>query len=246
MNRQDGFLSFSDTHCEPSQRLPPAAYVVARKARELRVPLILNGDILDLVLWGKDAYQASPAVKDIIGWAYLQDVHFVVGNHEGLIGWVRELFRDSDVHVVKCWDCRVNGVLWHAEHGDRYSLDWGHFKWLFVGLAEVMLRVAPKAWLRFCKRWRPGPIKPPPGKESERYNVLTGTIWHNAMADALRRDVDVTLGHTHTTIPARLSWMTGMILDGGDCRDGSYVSVGPDGIGSIGWTTAPTLKGRIP
>ena len=229
-----GFLEGSDAHVEPMQIMPLAWRSLCARAHELHIPVVANGDMLDLVIWNWQPYWGSPATCNFMASVDGLECYFVIGNHEGKAKWVRRLFHACpNIHVVQNLDINVNGVKWHIEHGDRKAIDWGPLGGLYRGVAYAFLSFAPHLWFRMMKRWRPGAMKPPPGTESEKYTKLTGIIWRRAMADALRRKANVIIGHTHTT--ERREERGVVLLDGGDLRDASAVYVDPTGIGSIKW-----------
>jgi len=216
------------------QRMPLAWHYLCARARELKVPVVADGDIFDLIIWGWQRYWGSPATCNFMCSADGLECYIILGNHSGKIKWLRRLFYACpNIHVAQSLNINVNGVKWHIEHGDRFALDWGPLGGLYRGIAFAFLSVVPRLWLRLMARYRPGAMKPPLGTESQKYTRLTGIIWRRAMADALGRKANVIIGHTHTTERRMERGVT--LLDGGDVRDGSGIYVGPRGDGSIKW-----------
>ncbi len=121
----DGFLVYSDGHSEPGMAIAPAAVDAANAARRHHIPLILNGDMLDLIIWGWRTYRGTQALNMLRSLTQGIETYYVLGNHEGRAAWVQQLFRkQANVGVVESLDIDVNGVLWRVEHGERFALDW--------------------------------------------------------------------------------------------------------------------------
>ncbi len=126
---------------------------------------------------------------------------------------------------------KSGGALWHIEHGDRYSVDWSFMRPVYQAVAEAMLMVSPKLWLRICRRWLPTTIRAT--GERTKYDHAIGVCWANAIKDGVRRRSNVVLNHTHMAADSRLG--TGLcVMDTGDTRDGSVVIIDPTGA-DVNW-----------
>lgn len=220
-------MVISDAHLAPDDDLPVLEEAVTW-AKNHEFAVVFAGDILDLIIYGRRAYQKhSPYLigsrrrnnllalkvsirRLIIGGRYLR------GNHEGLM--FRHLI-DADA-----LDIKVGERVWRIEHGDRFAMDWGPLGNLFKRVAALALLFCPKLWLVFTKRWRPGPWKGVTG-EQERYNHLTGTIWAGALTWAATHPeyAGIIIGHTHTEAELRLAHTA--VYDAGNIRDGSAILV---------------------
>ena len=223
-----GFCECSDAHIPPNGAIPLVIYTLANECYHAKKPFILNGDTLDLIIHGLEAYRKGLAVKGLRTLLCMVDTYIIVGNHEVRANWLKTLFKGvKSIKVVNSLDIEVRGCKWHIEHGDRYSLDWSWLRPVYTKVALIMIVMAPGLWLRICRRWRPSALEQ--AGERDKYTRLTGLIRYNALNDAILRKSSVIIGHTHLEGMIRQSCIT--IWDGGDARDGSGIRVLPDGTG---------------
>jgi UDP-2,3-diacylglucosamine pyrophosphatase LpxH len=234
INAYNGAIIFGDAHRKYDEYLNTAAICLIFKAEREKKIVVLNGDTLDLVFYGKEKYEGSGIVTQLRNLSYDVDLYFVVGNHTGMMSWAKELFKNSNVKVVKSLDVTVNNTKWHIEHGDRFSIDWGPFGWLYLLVVQAFLRIAPKFWLKLMRPWLPREVKKLKGGDSQQYTRLTGIIWSREMDWAAKHNTNFVGNHTHKTFNADFGRQ---LLDAGDINDGSFVNISADGCGQIGTVT---------
>ena len=244
-------LESSDWHLEPDELLPAYAQkFFALAAKDPTARVVLNGDIFDIIIHGVKPYLQSSAMRSFLYKLPSQGCDLLVGNHELNEKELRRLFAsDPRVRIAKSLDLESeDGICWHFEHGDSYSVDWGRFHWLYDGVAAAGLRVCPKLWYRFCRQcgWVPSVYKPKVATcvqimgnmpvtvrtgESQRYTELTGMIWNRALLYGQKNGCHMVLGHTHMAKKISNGFY---VVDGGDMRDGSYVVI-KDDVAEIRW-----------
>ena len=221
----DEILSSSDWHLQPEEELFPAAKSFLEMAATRGTRTVLNGDILDLIIHGVRAYQGSLAIKSLRAHLPPQGVDLILGNHSGRLAWLLNLLGDEPgVRIVRSLDIVSGDRIWHFEHGDRLSLDWGWLRPAYQGVADIMMAVSPALWIAFCRRmgWVPSAYRWRLG-ESQKYQKLTGTIWSNALEYAQSHNVNVGIGHTHTAVVIETAFAT--VADSGDMRDCQFTLI---------------------
>ena len=205
---EHGFLVLSDGHQSPDEAPLPSLVEAVALCEQTGNPLVLNGDWLDLVIHGKQEYINSPILGDMYQLFARCGVWYIPGNHEGRTALVAEVLQGFPLTIVPSLDVTVAGIPWHVEHGDRFAADWSWLRPVYQGIAETALKVCPKQWELFCRRWSPKAAKF--AGETERYTELTGVCWSNALKYASKNHTNVVMGHTHTTCTIKaLQWVAG-------------------------------------
>lgn len=155
MNRNIYFIS-SDWHLAPQEDFYRGISDFVYHSLNLtswgnKTIVILNGDILDLIVWGWKDYKTAARKIDQLFTGI--PVIYIVGNHEGRIDWVKKLFAPYKKHIKvrSSLNLKINGKRWHIEHGEHYSVDWGKIGFLYSIVAFTGLKIWPKGWLRFSK-----------------------------------------------------------------------------------------------
>jgi len=237
------FLISSDWHCQPDELIPQARELI-RMAQPGRDILVGVGDLFDFLPLGKDEFKNSKAIDDFIDALGGQTFYYVAGNHDPY-RWVSERFRDYPNIIVM--RSKTFEDKWHCRHGHGWSHDWWLLQHFAAGLVEHMAEYFPGFWYWFSRRmgWIPSTYKratkaPPFGspremkkylKERQKYNDKVGVVWRNAIRCAQHENVSVIVGHTHCSgilKRATMDGIRGVIADGGDLRDGTYVLIGDD------------------
>ncbi|MFA6270932.1 MAG: hypothetical protein WC657_07040 [Candidatus Paceibacterota bacterium] len=235
---EHGFLVLSDGHQQPDEEPLPALVAAVTFCSETGIPLVLNGDWLDLVIHSKQEYIASPILGAMYHLFTRCDVWYIPGNHEGRTALVADVLQGFPLTIVPSLDVAVAGVPWHVEHGDRFAADWSWLRPVYQGIAATALTVCPRQWELFCRRWSPKAALN--SGETEKYSELTGVVWSNALRYATKNQTNVVLGHTHTACTIKAGrW----VADGGDARDGSGIEICGNGEPHTRWFSNRIRKG---
>lgn len=230
-------LTASDFHLNPNDALTKPQQAFLELGREPKTRLVINGDLLNLIIWGPDAYWHSPVLSDFKQHIPPWGLDLVTGNHEGRLSWAKSLFADCpqvQVRVARSLDLKLEGQKWHFEHGDKFSPDWGILRWLYDWSAETAAGVNRGLWLRFCRHmgWIPSELKKAHrispftsgSKESDKYCRATILTWARALDWAARHQTNLAIGHTHRGEVWPTPWLT--LADSGDMEtDNSYLEI---------------------
>jgi hypothetical protein len=234
----------SDWHSQPYD-LPEYVVEFITAAKAAGAHIVGNGDLFDLLLLGREAWESSYAVRSfkelLDGYPFV----YVVGNHSGTKKWIVELFGDCpNIKIVRQYDVWKEGIgRLHFRHGHSWAPDWKvlqYFAWWFV---ELCVRVSPKWWYRFAKwmGWIPSEVK---AKVEQglvplgNFDELRMAEWNKASAYAKKRRCRVTVGHTHTTMEQVVEFVGGdkghfkpfqtLVADGGTLRNWTYIRITDD------------------
>lgn len=228
----DKILSASDFHLNPNDSLTKPQRAFLELGKEPKTLTVINGDFLNIIIWGPDAYWGSPVLSDIKQHIPPWGIDYIVGNHTGKLAWAKRLFADCpQVRVARSLDLKLEGQNWHFVHGDRFSPDWGLFRWLYDWGAETAAGINRGLWLRFCRRmgWIPSELKKarrisPNSRESDKYCRATVLTWARALDWAARHQTNLAIGHTHRGDVWPTPWLT--LADSGDMEtDNSYQEI---------------------
>jgi len=227
----------SDWHCGPDGLSEEAKEFITR-GKDATATIVGCGDLFNLLPLGREKFEGSSAVKELIQALDGYLFHYVCGNHDPY-RWVVELFRPfPNVEVKRRLEREVMGRTYLFTHGHQWAIDWALLRHIAPQFVEFMVDFFPKLWYRLCRRvgWLPSEAKPKAatgGKEHQKYDDLTGLIWRNGIRFAQHHSLCVVLGHTHTSAELKrfVDENTGTVsvmVDGGDLRDGTYVVVDRD------------------
>ncbi len=231
LNSATKILTASDFHLNPNDALTKPQRAFLELGQEPGTRIVINGDFLNLIIWGPDAYWHSPVLSDIKKHIPPWGLDLIVGNHTARQSWLQSLFVDQQiqVRVARSLDLKIEGQKWHFEHGDRFSVDWGFFRWLYSWSAETAAGINRGAWLKFCRHngWIPSELKkakrnsPSSSRESEKYSRATLLTWARALDWAARHQTNLAIGHTHRGMVWTTPWLT--LADSGDMEtDNTY------------------------
>jgi UDP-2,3-diacylglucosamine pyrophosphatase LpxH len=201
--------------------------------------LVGDGDLFDILPWGRKSWEQSGSIAQLAQLLDGYPFEYVSGNHDPYKYMVDLMQPYTNIHVHKRFEPKADGRDYYITHGHRWSVDWG-----FLGLrriaptiVEFMVDIAPGFWYRFCRKmgWLASHVNPGASadKERERITNLTRIIWAGASNHALKNDCCVILGHTHTSarrergISKEIGFQAYM-ADGGDLNDGTFVELADD------------------
>ena len=239
--KYDMALVSSDWHREPELIITNRDMGFLQMAAKIDAPVIINGDLMDLIIFGIEGYSGSALVKSLRYFVPPRGLFLTLGNHSVRLSWLRRLFKDTPgVRIARSWDLEIGGQLWHFEHGHRFAVDWGPLGPLYTAIAETFLYVNPKLWYSISKRcgWvtsahKTTALNAGEIRESQRYALATWAIWARAVKYAINHQVNVAIGHTHQAVvlPVYQGLNTFQVADSGDFKeDGSYLII--DGTGA--------------
>lgn len=238
--KYDKVLVSSDWHRQPDAPITDRDIRFLRMAAEMDVPVIINDDLLDLIIFGIDKYSNSIVVRSLKEAIPPRGIFLTLGNHSVRLSWLRKLFKDTPgVHIAKAWDLEIGHHLWHFEHGDRFAVDWGPLRPLYTAIAESFLRINPKLWYVISKRcgWVTSTYRMKANdvggiRESQKYALATWAIRARMVQYAIKNRMNVAIGHTHmpTVIPVYQGSIGFQVADSGDFKeDGSYLIIDGNG-----------------
>lgn len=228
----------SDWHCAPD-KLKEVVVNWITQGKERNYRLIGDGDLFDILPWGKDKWDNAVSIKQLATLLNGYPFDYVAGNHDPYNIMRRLMAPYPNISLHKHLEIVESGQRYFITHGHRWSMDWG-----FLGLrhiapwfVEKMVDVAPAFWYKFCRGMGWLASHPDPGasvgEEKERITRLTRIIWAGASAYALKNDCCVVIGHTHTT--GRREHGTSLnegfqtyMLDDGNLTDGTYGEITSD------------------
>ncbi len=228
----------SDWHCDPTE-LKDSVRAWIRRGKEGNHRLIGDGDLFDILPWGKQKWRQSAAVKEFADLLDGYSFDYVTGNHDPYKTMKSLMAAYSNIRVRRHLTLKENERRYFFSHGHIWALDWG-----FLGLnkiapwlVETMVDTAPGFWYWFCRRVGWLASSPPKGisegKEKERITRLIRAIWAGASDYALKHDCCVILGHTHTTgrhehgVSKQIGFPAYMV-DDGNLPDGTYIEIKKD------------------
>ena len=221
-------LVSSDWHLSPTDHLKYEHKEFLRMCAEKGTRGILNGDILDIIIWGIEAYRNSPIIFELKQYIPPQGIDYIMGNHEASRAWMAELFADKNtVRISKQLELKLGPHQWHFEHGDRWAMDWGFFRWFYTWFAENAARINRPLWLRFCK-WRGwikyDELRVPQAMEAITYNKWKVVNWARALDWAAQKGTNFGMGHTHSQVIIDADWVT-LEDDGNMDISSNYVEI---------------------
>ena len=227
----------SDWHCGPDRLIEEAKEFITR-GKDAKATIVGCGDLFDLLPLGRERFQGSSAVNELIQALDGYPFYYVCGNHDPY-RWVVELLRSfPNVKVVRRLQREVMGRTYLFTHGHQWAIDWALLRHIAPRFVEFMVDFFPRLWYRFCRMvgWLASEAKPKAAtghKERQRYDDLTGIIWRNGIRFAQHHSLCVVLGHTHTSGELKRfvdnnRRAISVMVDGGDLQDGTYVVVDRD------------------
>ena len=253
------FIS-SDWHSKPD-KLPDSVRQWIRLGKKFNAKLIANGDALDLIVLGTEAFKGCPAIKQLEQELDGYPLEMREGNHDPE-RMLREVVKIPFVRIIRGIDPRYDldccGIWWHIEHGYTRALDWSIIGKFSPAVAAFMVKRFPQQWYWLMKKLgalasdydtkavirksvTPGggnriTVSSVTSNERRRYDKLVGTI-HSAWVEyAEKNETNCVIGHTHKAMQMR-SWKgvdSVQVLDAGNLKDGSYVRLNGLG-GHIRW-----------
>jgi len=226
------FLVSSDWHCQPDELIPQARELIGR-AHPSKDTLVGVGDLFDFLPLGKDKFRNSKAIDDFIEALGGQTFYYVAGNHDPY-RWVKERFKDYPNIIVE--RNRTFEGRWYFRHGHGWSHDWWLLRHFAAGLVEFMTEYFPGFWYRFSRRmgWIPSKHREAAtvggSRERQKYNDKVGVVWRNAIRHAQHNNMSVIVCHTDCSgiMKRAMHGIRGIIADGGDLRDGTYLVIDDD------------------
>lgn len=203
------WLLTSDWHLNPGERMP---HWTKQDYPEV-TDIVLNGDLLNILPLGIRQWQTSEGrttVESIARLTEVARVHFIFGNHEGRLSWVKSLFRDyPKVEFHRNLPIEFNDEKWWVEHGHRFS-EW----WLLRHIADDIVEwlttnpLTRRLWYSLCvwRGWLPSKYLNP---DVEKYKDTVIDCWALAMRAARKKRVCYIVGHTHTraTLSPPYAWV---------------------------------------
>ncbi len=217
----------SDAHLQPSDKLGDLLHFIDLAVSDNADMVIINGDFLDIIINGASQYYTQMIALDYYCEELDIVLHVVTGNHERGTRQLKTALKHCKYikAVGSKFVIEGSNFPWTFVHGDQFSVDWGHFNWLYKGIATIGLNFFPGMWYRLCQKagWLPSAEKPEKFEESQRYTEITGIIWTRAIKYAQKNKTNVCIGHTHTAM--KIESCGYAVIDSGDIRDGSYVVI---------------------
>jgi len=210
-------LITSDVHLSPGNEIPRFLIAMFREASETNARIIINGDFLNFLPYGLSAWETTEGhytIQKFIEALPRQGCDYIFGNHEGNLRWLEDIFEDyPQVRVSRELNVFIGGTTWHFEHGHGFALDWSWLQWIADDLTQFMVKYAPGLWywIGVKAHWIPSKIK---DTSTPKYKEVIGGIWSRALAYAVKNNVNVVIGHTHTRANLELGTGQTVIDDG--------------------------------
>ena len=216
-------LETSDAHLNPGNRCPEHLIDMADKADMAKSPVVWNGDMLNILPLGMRAWRSVEGrftIVDLVAKGMPEKgIYFIMGNHEGRLSWVKELFGPyPDVIICRNLDLTHNGRKWHFDHGHKFT-DW----WLWRHIADDWCEwittnpLMRKWWYDFCVKqgWIPSKYMHDwTGNPVSKFQQLVGYYWGRVLQEALSKNRNYCVGHSH--IDTRIDTPFGIsVVDGG-------------------------------
>lgn len=235
----------SDWHCQPEE-LKENVVEWIRQGKENKHRLVCAGDMFDILPLGEKKWWGADSIVQLAEILDGYPLFYVTGNHDPFKVMEELMAPYSNIRVYKQLilpdefnNTELGYRRYYITHGHEWSLDWG-----LLGLGRVapwfvekMVDMMPGLWYKFCKSrgWLASERDPsaPPFEELEPITKLTRIVWAAASEYALKENICVITGHTHTTGVRRRGVGRNKptqtyIIDGGDLNDGSYVEITDD------------------
>lgn len=226
----------SDVHCDPDY-VPPNFLKWIEEGKKQKAILIVAGDLLNILPWGRDKWsRQSPSIRQINEALEYFILFAVPGNHDPEKELKRVVF-PSHIHVTSSANLvRYFNLNYYITHGHQWALDWGilGLNRVAPSFVEFMVKYFPSQWYRYCKArgWLASKQKPS-GIEHEPITKLTRIVWKGAVDHAVKKKVCVIHGHTHcnewsTYATKKDATQTTYHIDCGDINDGTFCEITDD------------------
>lgn len=184
-------LVTSDWHLNPGELFPKDFFSPMGEEDVV----IFNGDMLNILPLGMKQWrteagnQTVQSLYDALPMGRIG--FFMMGNHEGRLQWMRELFQRAGILCERAVDIGA----WHFEHGHKLT-EWRWLGKIADDITEAMVAMAPGLWYKFCSRMKWIPSKyANPGLE---YQDIVVAYWAMAMVHAKKLNKQMVIGHSHT------------------------------------------------
>jgi UDP-2,3-diacylglucosamine pyrophosphatase LpxH len=203
------WLLTSDWHLHPGEKMPNWT----KKDFPTVTDIVLVGDMIDVLPLGLNQWRTTEGRTTIESIARLTEVapvHYIFGNHEGRLSWLKLLFEDyPEVQISRDLQIEINSEKWWIEHGHKYT-EWRLLRYIADDIVEWLTTnpITRRLWYNFCVRmhWLPGRYhntNPTPQEENEeirqeRYEEIVIVYWALLMRAARRRHMGYIVGHSHT------------------------------------------------
>ena len=241
----EGIGISSDWHKKYNEPLTRIEQAFFRTCKEQKLRPVLDGDILDAVIYGWQSYKPSVCLQSFLSHVPPLGCHLILGNHDPTIKQARKIFADTSVTVhqskltIVLTDSMGRKQVWDIMHGDQFAIDWKYLRPVYLWVADQGKKTFPKQWLWFCRRmgWatshrlskmRRSWITTGIRVEREKFNHLTGIVWGNALKYATDKDRCVCIGHTHLANEDHLIGLDLKVLDDGDLKDETWAKITKD------------------
>jgi len=188
--------ALSDSHLDPGNKFTDYSY--------LNGQLIIVGDLLNILPLGIKQWQApegSYTIQSIVSG--LPENHCILlGNHEGRLSWLQELFEGYDVKIARKLDITIDSKRWHFEHGHKFT-EWKFLSYFADDWVEwaTTTPIVRSWWYKFCVKqgWIPSKYMHDwKGNPVSGYQKLVGGYWAMVLAYAYEHNCNMVVGHSHT------------------------------------------------
>ena len=243
-------IGFSDSHEQPWEMSLELREIIGMARKEQAV-LVSDGDFIDMLPHGYDAWPGSPFLERLREALQGGDLWLVGGNHDPA-SWLKKLFSTwPNVHVerriVWRWTSGPGQRGIEFRHGHGWSPDWWILRHFAPAFVEFMADHFPKQWYWFSRRmgWLPsrrreeaevkifrnrpilrlGPELRAASTEPENerdYRMAILAVWNKAVAHAQSKDCRVIVGHTHSWGSLHAGTEV-LMADCGTLKEGKYI-----------------------
>jgi UDP-2,3-diacylglucosamine pyrophosphatase LpxH len=195
------WLLTSDWHLNPGDKMAHWT----KQDYPMVTDIGLVGDIINVLPLGMKTWRTTEGrttIESIVRLTEVAPVHFIFGNHEGRLSWLKSLFKDNpEVQISRNLEIEINGEKWWIEHGHKFT-EW----WLLRHVADDVVEwltttpLTRKLWYRFCVKmgWLPGQYLSTKLDRQEKYEEITIAYWAFLMSAARKRRMGYIVGHSHT------------------------------------------------
>jgi UDP-2,3-diacylglucosamine pyrophosphatase LpxH len=186
----------SDLHHNPGDKIHPALLKACLECYEDNLPLVIVGDLLNLVPLGLSAWTSSTEGRRTIFSITAElpkNTTLILGNHEGRLSWAKTLFPNVSIYreVVLGDDNRRKLVL----HGHQLT-QWRALSWVADDVTEWLTTTSLTRhwWYEFCKRrgWMPGSFPTPRALKIHLF-AWAALAWYGLQKQASM----IICGHSH-------------------------------------------------